>query len=259
MKILEIDAGNTRLKWRLLKQTQQIKETIKSGVVLANAKNALIPEVFQQQMQALNVDDPNTIKVVRASNVRGAAFANALSAFCAELFSAAVDFALVRQNHAGLQNSYQLPTALGVDRWLAMLAAYQFSQAAVCVIDCGSAITVDFVSADGRHEGGFIVPGLQLMKLSLGEHTADLGFRPENDFAIEPGKSTAEAINHGVLTMALGMLEYVHGKWGADKICYLCGGDAAVLSSFIGWPHQLIPELVMDGLAVACETPGEDA
>tara|TARA_R110000824_G_scaffold315042_1_gene502066 strand:- start:81666 stop:82454 length:789 start_codon:yes stop_codon:yes gene_type:complete len=256
MKILEIDAGNTRLKWRLLEQTQQKKETIKSGAALAVEKKAMLPEEFQQQIHALHVADPGAIEVVRASNVRGATFAKALSGFCEELLSVAVDFALVRQNHAGLQNSYQLPTALGVDRWLAMLAAYKSSQQAVCVIDCGSAMTVDLVSANGLHEGGFIVPGLQLMKLSLGEHTAELGYRPEDDFALEPGKSTAEAINHGILTMVLGMLEHVHDKWGADKNWYLCGGDAALLASFIDWPHQLMPELVMDGLAIACGKPG---
>lgn len=257
MKILEIDAGNTRIKWRLQQQAGSAYETMSSGLVLATEKSTRVPEQFTEQMQGLRAAELQSIQAIRASNVRGAPFAKALASFCEAHFAVPVDFAVVGKHQAGVHNAYQNPGALGVDRWLAMLAAYQSCQAAVCVVDCGSALTVDLVADDGTHEGGFIVPGLHLMKLSLGSNTADLGYRPENDFTLDPGKNTGEAIDHGILTMALGMLEHIYSNRGRDKNWYLCGGDAELLSSFIGWPHQVKPELVLDGLVFACGQSGE--
>ncbi|PCJ42756.1 MAG: hypothetical protein COA71_04445 [SAR86 cluster bacterium] len=253
MKILEIDAGNTRIKWRLLEYTNQQKWGITSGFVFSPALESELPEALCQQLHELKKEN---IKVVRTSNVRGEGFADSLSLFCKKHFSINVNYARVSAELAGLKNAYQNFEALGVDRWLAMLSAYRSAQSAVCIVDCGSAITIDLINAEGQHEGGFIVPGLQLMQRSLGEHTANLKYQPESTGNIEPGKNTAEAIDHGILNMALGMLEKVHRERGADLCWYLCGGDAAALSSFIKWQHEVKPELVMDGLEIACAYSG---
>lgn len=253
MNILEIDAGNTRIKWRLLENTNQQNNTVSSGDELIQGEIEELPEAFCQQMHELK---NKKIKKIRASNVRGKSFENTLNIFCEKYFLIKVDFALVSKEQEGLKNSYQNFEELGVDRWLAMLAAYRSVQSAVCIIDCGSAITVDLISAEGQHEGGFIVPGLQMMQRSLGEKTANLNYQPESNNNLEPGTNTTAAINHGVLNMALGMIEKVHNKWdtgeGVGRRWYLCGGDASVLSSFIKWEHEIKPELVMDGLAIAC-------
>ena len=250
MKILEIDAGNTRIKWRLLEYTKSEKEKISSGAELVQAGADELPEAFCQQLHELKNDG---IKNICVSNVRGKGFGNALATFCEKHFSIKVNFALVSSEKDGLINAYQDFKALGVDRWLAMLAAYHSAQAAVCIVDCGSAITIDLINASGQHEGGFIVPGLQMMQRSLDEQTANLKYQPGSINNIEPGTNTAIAINHGVLNMALGMLEKVKNEWGEGRRWYLCGGDAAILSSFVKWEHLVKPELVMDGLVFACD------
>ncbi len=175
MKILEIDAGNTRIKWRLLRYTKQQKEEINSGAVLAPELVDELPDSFCQHLYGIKTEN---IEAVGVSNVRGENFAKSLSLFCKNQFSVNVDFAIVSPELAGLKNAYQNSEALGVDRWLSMLAAYRSAQSAVCIVDCGSAITVDLINAEGQHKGGFIVPGLQLMRRSLGEHTANLRYQP---------------------------------------------------------------------------------
>lgn len=254
MKILEIDAGNTRIKWRLLEYSNQQVEKIKFDSVLVPGLVGKMPDSLSQQLHELKEEG---IEKIRASNVRGDDFAKLLSLFCESNFSVNVNYALVSAEFAGIKNAYQDFETFGVDRWLAMLAAFRSAKSAVCVVDCGSAITVDLIHADGQHEGGFIVPGLQLMQRSLGEHTANLNYYPQSNINIESGTNTAVAINHGVLLMALGMLEKVNLNWGADRSWYLTGGDAAILSSFIKWQHEINSDLVMDGLEIANDGLGD--
>ncbi len=248
MKILEIDAGNTRIKWRLLEYSNQQLKKIKSDSVFAAERTEELPDTFMQQLHDLKEEH---LEKIRVSNVRGNSFANSLSLFCLNIFSVSVSYAQVSAACAGLKNAYQNIETLGIDRWLAMLAAFRSAKSAVCVVDCGSAITVDLINADGQHEGGFIVPGLQLMQRSLGEHTANLKYDPQATIDIEPGKNTAVAINHGVLVMALGMLEKVNQHRGLNRRWYLTGGDSTVLAPFIKWEHNINPDLVMDGLEIA--------
>lgn len=249
MKILEVDAGNTCIKWRLMEYKEKKNEKILSDIVFSPVSTDVFPDSFYQQLKDLEQVEINEIRV---SNVRGERFKNSFSLFCNEQFALKVNYASVQAEFAGLKNAYQDFATLGVDRWLAMLAAYSAVRSAVCVVDCGSAMTIDLVNAGGQHEGGFIVPGIQLMKRSLGEHTANLTYHPDPNISLEPGKKTAEAINHGVLNMLLGMMERVKKQWGHDLHWYLCGGDAALISPFITWQHELRPELVLDGLALAC-------
>ena len=75
-----------------------------------------------------------------------------------------------------LINGYMEPERLGVDRWLAMLAVIEEEQPEVpiCVIDCGSAITIDAVNAKGEHVGGLIVPGISMMRNALVKGTSGI-------------------------------------------------------------------------------------
>jgi type III pantothenate kinase len=258
MKILEVDAGNTCIKWRLMEHTENQNQKIHSDLVYAPVSVDVFPATFSQQIidfKKFHIKEAGNFDVshIRVSNVRGDNFAHAFSDFCQMHFSVVVTYAKVTAECDGLTNAYQDFETLGVDRWLAMLTAYRSAQSAVCVVDCGSAMTIDLVNTDGQHEGGFIVPGIQLMQRSLGEQTANLPYQPETDTSIEPGTKTIDAINHGVLSMVLGMIEKVHRERSSDYQWYFCGGDANVLSPYITWQHEIRSELVLDGLAVACK------
>ena len=64
---------------------------------------------------------------------------------------------------------------MGADRWHAMLAGWVRCKASFAVVDAGSAVTVDYVNAGGRHLGGYILPGLQMMRRSLKVDAARIG------------------------------------------------------------------------------------
>jgi type III pantothenate kinase len=147
---------------------------------------------------------------------------------------------------------------LGVDRWLALLAAWSERGSACLVVDAGSAMTLDFVSGHGRHLGGYIVPGLNLMQRSLFTGTAGARIQPQSrdaDYRPEPGRDTDTAIRHGCLGMAADFvrasLAGIEG--GADL--FITGGDADTLSPHIDTdsPVRIRPTLVLDGLALVLE------
>ncbi len=108
--------------------------------------------------------------------------------------------------HAGVTIRYSDPSRLGVDRWLAMLAAHAASTKACLVVDCGTALTIDKLTASGEHCGGYIIPGLALMRRSLEENTR---IRLNKEFeagGVALGHSTDEAVYHGSLAAAVALI-----------------------------------------------------
>src|SRR5690606_35064285 len=154
-----------------------------------------------------------------------------------------------------MTNSYEDPSRLGVDRWLAMIAAYKLVQGAFCVVDCGTAITLDFVEADGRHLGGYILPGFELQRQALHLGTHAVKVPPGRLPALTPGASTADCVLHGVYALLCrgleGMLRERLGQ-GAFQIIYT-GGDAPRLRDEIKLPSMLEPDLGLDGLRILAE------
>ena len=142
---------------------------------------------------------------------------------------------------------------MGVDRWLAVVAAYhQFHQPCV-VVDIGSAITVDIVDGSGQHLGGYIVPGIRMMRQSLYRGTNKVKVALEGHDGIGPGKSTVQAVSQGGLLMVKAMIEYVAKDLvvaGLVVPVVITGGDAAhLVDVLVGEVHH-VPELVLDGLAI---------
>jgi len=156
----------------------------------------------------------------------------------------------------GVRNGYRRPESLGVDRWAAMVAAFVHHGGPVLVVDCGTALTIDCVDAEGRHHGGWIAPGLGLMREALARGTR-LGTLPppaapagENAF----GNDTEEAVSRGCLSALAGTLE--RAQRDAERVCgaqcrlLLTGGDAATVRDRLSADWRVAPGLVLDGLAL---------
>lgn len=151
----------------------------------------------------------------------------------------------------GVTNAYEQPETLGIDRWLAMVAAHNLYPGNVCVADCGTAVTLDAVRADGRHLGGLICPGLNLMKQALVSNTADLRFTGRS-YHSELGSATDVAIANGVFVAVTGLIEHAIYKLDADYRLLLTGGDAAYLSESLSVPFSFDQDLVLKGLSIFC-------
>lgn len=253
--ILEIDIGNSSIKWR-----------IRDGVVfngITSFEHSSLTD-FDRIFDAV-VDLPK--QVVVATVVPK--LKSALSEWCMASWQVQPYFVEVSQYCAGVTSAYQQVEQMGVDRWLALLAAYHQNQSACLVIDSGSALTVDLLLSSGQHMGGYIVPGLMLMKNALFRDTAQV--KPTTiiyDGLLAPGNSTQRAVSSGFQLMHLGLicaaLERLSVVEERRPDLVLTGGGAKalaeVLQSFMADRSQKIgeiiisPSLVMDGLSLAYPT-----
>ncbi|CBL44390.1 Putative transcriptional regulator [gamma proteobacterium HdN1] len=155
----------------------------------------------------------------------------------------------------GLKNSYADHTRLGVDRWLAMLGIWARCHRAFCVVDAGTALTIDFVDENGQHLGGYIIPGIRTMLASLNMATeliGELACSAGSEAELRPGTSTREAVQHGALLSLVGAVEHAIQQAPAihqtEMISVIGGGDAKLLQRFLGSHWQLRETLVADGL-----------
>ena len=146
----------------------------------------------------------------------------------------------------GLVSSYADPERMGVDRWLAMLAAYARNEGALCVIDAGTAVTVDLVSAEGVHEGGYILPSADLMRRALSKETDRIQVDALEAPAIAPGSNTQACVTAGSWRAVLGAVESTMAAYPEHRPL-LTGGSASTLQGF-GLTATVSPDLVMEGL-----------
>ncbi len=193
--------------------------------------------------------------VVLISSVAGRKQLNQVCCFFEQQGARSVFIASTTQSIQGLDLCYEDVTRLGVDRWLVMLAVKQLSASqGVCVVDFGTAITVDFLAEGGVHLGGYIIPGLSLLRKSLRVETANVEFGSEQAGAeTRPGQSTSECVAHGINGMIKGMAGFVEEKCketGCLEIV-ITGGDAIRYRRYFTMPVCLDSELVFTGLEIA--------
>lgn len=147
----------------------------------------------------------------------------------------------------GLHNGYAEPRRLGIDRWLAMLGAWLSARQAACVVDCGSAVTIDILDEHGEHHGGWIVPGLYMMRSALRQGTA-LAL-PAGDAKAVLGRDTESAILNGTVQAVIGLIEQALTQLPSPARLVLTGGDAQVVARQLSRTYEIHPDLVLEGLA----------
>ncbi|MHC8329268.1 pantothenate kinase [Pseudomonas sp. LB1P83] len=245
--ILELDCGNSFIKWRVLHADAE--RVFGEGVV--DSDLALL--------ESLNGLEGLALKQCRLVSVRTTEETGALTSLLTQAFSVSAICAAPAREVAGVRNGYEEFERLGLDRWLAMLGGFHLAAGACLVLDFGTAVTADFIAGDGEHLGGFICPGMPLMRNQLRTHTRKIRY---GDIAAEraleslvPGRTTVEAVERGCSLMLRGFvltqLEMARSYWGGDFAVFLTGGDAALVSEIVP-DARLVPDLVFVGLAMAC-------
>ena len=151
-----------------------------------------------------------------------------------------------------IANGYETPNTLGLDRLAAAVGANNiFPHTNVLVVDCGTAITIDFVSAIGRFEGGNISLGLNTRFKALSSFTSKLPLVDIADGFPLIGKNTTDAIRAGVLNSAIFELNtYIElfGGLHPDLKVIFTGGDAFFFDGKLKNTIFVVPNLVVQGL-----------
>ena len=234
--ILDIDAGNTRIKWRVLDgqraiaRGDQLTESIRRGL-------------------PLEIGNIESLERIRLSCVAGEDVIKNLQSQFNDRFDIQLELAQVSERALSVVCGYRDQAQLGVDRWLALVAAYKKYADAVIVVDAGSAVTVDIVGAGAEHQGGYIVPGLQLMSQALWQGTERVKVETKQALDINsPGLSTEEAVDKGCLLLLVSMIESLVARYQAKLI--ITGGDAERLRNALCVEAELYPDLVLEGLAL---------
>ncbi len=254
MRLL-IDIGNSRIKWALQQQGRLSSQQAMPHRGLT-AQGLTTQEVIKEILQPCGA-----VEAVLISNVAGDSIAAVLKQAIAEQHGFEPSFVTSMAEYTVkgrvLRNAYLQPSQLGVDRWLGLVAARSLSADSVLVISAGTAITLDAVNPQGQHLGGLIIPGLNLMKQSLLQGTSDLAYRSTrvNTSQSTPeflANNTLDGIQLGTIRAACTMIEMTHRQLQqlSDTKIILTGGAASELRQRLSVSSELIPDLVLQGLAL---------
>jgi type III pantothenate kinase len=241
---LLIDIGNSRVKWASLREGRLGPQSAADGRAWGEAD-------WRREIERVRP------KRVIAASVGAPPAREALIAATRQVTGREPQFVTSMAQAAGVRNGYSNPAQLGVDRWLAVIGAFHRHHAACCVIDAGTALTIDGVDGTGTHLGGFIVPGLRLMVDSLLAGTSGLADPWSWSESVEPTGfpgNTREAIEQGCLMALAELIEGASRRLarfaGERPRLVLTGGAAPVLASWLaGQQTDLVPDLVLQGLA----------
>lgn len=239
--LLLIDAGNTRIKWGVIRGEAWIGEG-----ALAHAEVAALADIVARH--------PGLRRIV-GTNVAGPAVAAAIAvALCG--VGSAPQWIHASAERCGVRNRYDDPARLGADRWVALIGARALHRAACLVVNAGTATTVDILATSGDFDGGIILPGEDLMRRALAGNTAQLPFA-EGRY-VEAPRNTADAIVSGCRNAQAGAIERMFRQIAhlAGARCLLSGGAAPQLEELLGIPFSRVDNLVLKGLAVVAR---EDA
>jgi type III pantothenate kinase len=238
--ILLLDIGNSRIKWAL---TSGPGLTDTSAV--AHHGSGLLPAALTRLR---DLDPPTAI--VAATVARGAV-TDALEALALSEWGRAIRYASVLREGYGVTCGYHQLRRLGVDRWVALVAARQLLGGAVGVVDAGTAVTMDFMGATGRHLGGVIFPGPDLMRRSLSSGADQLGLVREGTADVF-ARDTDDAIFAGTILAVAGAIDSIRDRMqargGPEATWLLTGGAAAELEPHLRGDYRHEPLLVLEGL-----------
>jgi type III pantothenate kinase len=246
-----VDIGNTRIKWA----------TLAEGA-LVRPGNALHRDSLEAAVAAFAAALPPRPRII-AANVAGETMAEHLRALVAARPGASLELVATSAERFGVRCGYSDPSRLGVDRWIAVLAAHHAARGAACAIDAGTAVTFDAVDATGAHLGGLIFPSARLSASALDRNTSNIG-RTGVAPAVARGigllgRNTDAAVGHAAwLALAAALdraVATVADALRARPVVYLTGGDADALRGWLETRVEMRADLVLEGLALFAAVP----
>ncbi|MGD8913381.1 MAG: type III pantothenate kinase [Candidatus Thiodiazotropha sp.] len=238
---LYVDIGNSAIKWAF-------DVELRAGR-LHQMESGKLPDAVEDAW--LQLERPEAVYI---ASVRQQDIDIKLLTWIQQQWQLTAKFAHTRRREHGVTNGYQQPQQLGVDRWLALIAAHALSPLPKIIVDCGSATTIDAMDGEGQHIGGIILPGLRLFADCLRRNT-DIPYYDAGEYQDYFATDTASGILTGAVVAQCASVKKLYQvlqerEKKDDILCFVTGGDAGILTHHLELPHQVVPGLVLDGLRI---------
>lgn len=244
---LLVDIGNTRVKWARFDG--------RLGRQHAAVHADWGPQHFVRRL----IGSTRPLRRILVASVAGAEVNESLVTAARIARAPVPELIETRRKAGGITVGYLEPWRLGVDRFVAAIGAHRlFPGRAVCVIGVGTAMTVDLISASGRHLGGAIIPAPGLMVDTLLQRTEGIRRRAEGGPQGRSrglfGRSTRAAIMQGSRYAAAATIdraiEEAEGRVQQVPLAVLTGGGAREVQPLVHSASRVVANLVLRGLAV---------
>jgi len=243
MKLL-IDIGNTRNKYA----------TYENEVL--SALQFINEEDFDEQWFVKNFAE---IQQCLVANVNHGEISDSIMQWCQ---NSNIDCVLLESENekSGVSCVYEQPKTFGIDRWLTLLGANKlFPQQNCLIVDTGTATTIDMLSANGAHQGGWILPGIDLLFSSLTTNTTKVFATPSKVNSLSFANNTSDAVNQASWAATLGLINSALETLERDllierqsiKIIFT-GGNAIQLQQLFNGQSTLIENLIFVGMQRYC-------
>ena len=248
---LVVDVGNSRVKWALAEGRR----------LSAHGAAAYSADAFRAALEQAWSTLPRPDAVFVASVV-GAEWNEAVGDLAAVLWKSQPVFLQSEATAGALTNAYKDCRRLGIDRWAAMVGALSRYRPPLCVLDVGTAATVDVIDGHSRHRGGYIIPGPRAAGLWLRETAPGLSETklnmPTDNHTTEFGLSTPECIANGYAAMLTGFIrqavEQARSAVGGEIKLIVTGGGAAAAASLLPADYLYDEHLVLRGIACLADS-----
>ena len=249
---LFVDIGNQRIKWQT---SDRLTLPSARSTQVWSYEGRVTVDGFKQRFASLPVPESVWVSCVSSDDVVGC-----LCLACVDLWQIEPVQVKSTSKAAGVLNGYARSEQLGVDRWLALIAAHHLLGDNHCVVvDAGTAVTVDGLTASGEFVGGVIFPGMRTMQKSLNLQTEkitilSLDEQAKNIALCMRNNDTHSAVINGTELAVLSGIESAVRRFseafGDDVSILITGGDAKRIAGLTDLPMRLEPSLVMLGLSV---------
>lgn len=249
MSILLVDAGNSRLKWAVLRAGTGVR-LARRGAADWTASN--VAAALRRMLRAAGM-----VEAMYVCNVAGHPVERALRAAARARGIRRIHVVRSATGAHGVRNGYRDAWRLGADRWVALIGARKAHPGrALCIVNIGTAMTIDLIDAAGRHRGGSITPGPTMMQAALLTNTAGIRRRARG---ARPGKltlfasNTRAALSGGATFACAALIERAGDEartlLGSRPILILDGGAAAMVAPLLRLRALRQDDLVLRGLA----------
>lgn len=247
--LLTIDIGNTNISLGAFKKEELIYSWRLSSAVFKTADDSYVTITNLFDKVGLNSEE---VKDVIISSVAPTVL-TVIKEALARIFTLTPHI-LGENIEAPIRNLYERPQEVGQDRLVNAISAFNSFKGEVIVVDFGTAITFDIVSALGEYLGGVIVPGIAISLEALVEKAALIPEIRLDKPGSLLGKNTIGSVRSGVIygfaSLCDGLIEKIREELGRKIPVVATGGQAEIIVPYCQKIDSVIPDLTLIGLKI---------